>query len=243
MRALAASQLLNVWEEELTSNTVERALSLLVVCTGIPREELAQWSIGRRDANLLTLRELTFGSQLVSVENCPLCNEQLELNFDVCDVRVEPLTENGATLALQNDNYNLLFRLPDSRALQAIAEHQDAAASRYLLLEQCLIEALYNDQTVAAADLPKLVVEAIAEHMAEADPGANIQLDLCCIACEHRWQRIFDIVSFFWEEIDAWAQRLLTEVHILARAYGWREADILNMHPHRRRFYVEKLGA
>jgi hypothetical protein len=32
------------------------------------------------------------------------------------------------------------------------------------------------------------------------------------------------------------------EVHVLARAYGWHEADIINMHPHRRRFYLEKVS-
>jgi hypothetical protein len=208
MRALSANQLLNVWEEELTSNAVERALSLLVACTQISREELAQWNIGRRDAGVLTLRELTFGSQLVCVENCPRCSEQLELNFAVSDVRVEPITETGATLALQADNYDLVFRLPDSRDLQAIADHQEIATGRDLLLERCLIKTLHNGQAISASDLPPHVSEAITQCMAEADPGANLQLDLCCVSCEHRWQRTFDVVSFFWSEIDAWAQRL-----------------------------------
>jgi hypothetical protein len=172
MRALSANQLLNVWEEELTSNAVERALSLLVACTQISREELAQWNIGRRDAGVLTLRELTFGSQLVCVENCPRCSEQLELNFAVSDVRVEPITETGATLALQADNYDLVFRLPDSRDLQAIADHQEIATGRDLLLERCLIKTLHNGQAISASDLPPHVSEAITQCMAEADPGA-----------------------------------------------------------------------
>jgi len=50
---------------------------------------------------------------------------------------------------------------------------------------------------------------------------------------------MFDIVSFFWSEICVQAKRLLREVHILARAYGWREADILSMSAARRQLYLE----
>jgi len=49
----------------------------------------------------------------------------------------------------------------------------------------------------------------------------------------------FDIASFFWAEICVQAKRLLREVHTLARAYGWREMDILSMSPARRQFYLE----
>ena len=43
--------------------------------------------------------------------------------------------------------------------------------------------------------------------------------------------------------MDARAQRLLMEVHLLARAYGWREADILGMSPARRNAYLQRVAA
>jgi hypothetical protein len=49
-------------------------------------------------------------------------------------------------------------------------------------------------------------------------------------------------VTFFWKEIAAHAKRLLREVHILAAAYKWREADILAMNPNRRQYYLEMVG-
>ncbi|HXI74354.1 MAG TPA: hypothetical protein VNG94_02120, partial [Pyrinomonadaceae bacterium] len=82
------------------------------------------------------------------------------------------------------------------------------------------------------------VTDAVAKRMAEADPQADLRLDLSCPACGHRWQALFDIDSFFWSEINAWAQRVLTEVHALASAYGWRERDILDLSPRRRQFYL-----
>jgi len=74
-----------------------------------------------------------------------------------------------------------------------------------------------------------------------ADPHADIRLDLDCSACQARWQAPFDIVPFLWSAVDAWALRLLRDVHRLARAYGWREADILALSPPRRRCYLELL--
>jgi hypothetical protein len=64
-------------------------------------------------------------------------------------------------------------------------------------------------------------------------------LDFACPSCGHEWQSLFDIAAFFWAEIAAQARRLLREVHQLASAYGWREADILAMSARRRRAYLE----
>ena len=79
-------------------------------------------------------------------------------------------------------------------------------------------------------------------HGLHVDPQANVQMNLSCVRCGKHWQAVFDIESFLWSEINRWAERLLLEVHQLARAYGWREADILAMSPHRRRFYLDMLG-
>jgi hypothetical protein len=71
MRALSASELLNVWERGFIQPPIYRALTLLAVACEASPETLAKLSIGDRDARLLTLREWTFGSQLVGLVNCP----------------------------------------------------------------------------------------------------------------------------------------------------------------------------
>jgi hypothetical protein len=53
----------------------------------------------------------------------------------------------------------------------------------------------------------------------------------------------FDIASYFWDEINAWANRILREVHILASRYGWSERDILALSPWRRQFYLDMVNA
>jgi hypothetical protein len=86
-------------------------------------------------------------------------------------------------------------------------------------------------------------LNAIATAMSEADPQALIEIALECPACAHRWSNVFDIASYLWREVDTWAHRTLQDVHQLARAYGWREADVLALSPNRRRSYLEMVNA
>jgi len=85
------------------------------------------------------------------------------------------------------------------------------------------------------------VIEMVVDGMAEADPQSG-PLSLTCAACNHKWFVGFDIVSYFCTEINAWASRMLREVHLLASTYGWRENDILAMSPWRRQSYLEMIG-
>jgi len=92
---------------------------------------------------------------------------------------------------------------------------------------------------VELALLPKQVLAMLSTYIEALDPLTEVHTDLTCPACETQWQLLFDIVTFLWAEISMQAKRLLREVHILAHAYGWREADILSMNPIRRQFYLE----
>lgn len=243
MRPLSASELLAVWERGLAQPPVQRALTLLsVACPDSPLDVLAQLSIGQRDALLLTLREWAFGPELACLVTCPGCGEQLELTFNVADIRAAPENELAPALSLSVTGYTVSFRLPNSLDLAAVVDAPDVAATRRLLLERCLLDARRDGKEVAFDRLPADVMDAIVERMSQADPQTDVQLALTCPECEHRWPAIFDIVSFFWSEVNVWAYRVLHQVHVLASAYGWREADILAMSPWRRQLYLEMVG-
>ncbi len=242
MRALTAAELLAVWERGLHQSPLQRALLLLTcACPEASLEKLATLSIGRRDAQLLWLREQTFGPQLMSVLKCMKCGQRLELSFNVAELRAASAAEAAELLSLQIDGYALSFRLPDSLDLAAIAK-MEMTAGRRVLLQRCLLASSHIDKELSADELPEPIVQAIVERMAEADPQADMQLAIACPVCDSQWQAGFDIVSFFWSEIDAWAHRLLREIHTLASAYGWREADILAMNPWRRQCYLAMIS-
>jgi hypothetical protein len=70
----------------------------------------------------------------------------------------------------------------------------------------------------------------------------HVAVDLTCPSCQEPWEVTLDIVTYLWDEIAAEARRLIYEVDVLARAYGWREADVLAMTPQRRQAYLELAG-
>ena len=136
----------------------------------------------------------------------------------------------------------MVFHIPTSQDLMAAEGEDNVEAARLLILDRCLLSAQKAGDAVSSLQLPAEVVAGVAESMAQADPLADIQLNIDCPACRHRWRAAFDIVSFLWTEIEAWAGRILSEVHTLARAYGWREAEILALSAARRQFYLEMVG-
>lgn len=249
MRALTASEKLRIWERGRRQTLAAR--SLLLLAAALPTSspgELARLSIGRRDALLLTLRELTFGPRIEGVAACPKCGESLDLIFDIAEIRLTNDSDTsipGSEHLLRLNGYEVVFRPPDSTDLEAIVECHSADAGRDKLLERCAIEIRRDDSKKDApppAQLPPKLVTALVEMMAQVDPQANVQLSLACPACQHDWSAAFDIASFFWGEITDWAKRILREVHILASAYGWSEADILAMSAERRSWYVEMIA-
>lgn len=239
MRALSAPELLRAWEEGRRQPLAKRALLLLsYACPEEPRGSLLAMPIGRRDSRLLWLRERTFGPEFTSLARCPACGERLELSFSARDVLAEEDPASVATeLMLAEDGWEVEFRLPNSSDLQDL--RGDGADARRQVLEQCLLSARRKGRSRPVGRVPRRVLDAVARRMGESDPQADVHTRLSCPACTHVWVATFDIVSFFWAEIETWAFRTLREVHVLASAYGWREADILALSPSRRQLYLE----
>jgi hypothetical protein len=239
MRTPSAAELLDVWERGLPLPRARRALALLEsACPELSPDDLAALSIDRRDARLLELRDLLLGPELTIVAICPACGEQLESTFHSADIRAET-KDVGPILAIEVDYYRISFRLPTSEDLLALSPGMDRSLARRILFDCCILEAERDGDTADAASLPEHVVAAVAAHITTAAPQAGVELALCCPFCAHSWQTVFDIADFFWQEFHAWAKSMLRSVCALARAYGWREADILALTPTRRQIYLE----
>lgn len=242
LAALAARELLDIWEAGARQPLAQRALWLLSAAQpDTSYAALAQLPIGERDAQLLTLCERLFGAQLVSVATCPQCGERLQLTLNTPDLKV-PAGVSLEPLTLTVDRYSIRYRLPNSTDLLALPGCDSAEAGRQLLLTRCIQSVQTDDGDQAIEALPNDVTAAVIAHMAQADPQADVQFDLNCPACQHHWLAAFDIAAFLWDEIAGWAQRILREVHVLASAYGWSEADILSMSATRRQSYLDLIS-
>lgn len=239
MHTLSDHEVLRTWETGLAQHPVDRALTILA--TAFPdtdRDRLASMSVGQRDGHLMDVREANFGSEVSGVAECPECGELLEWALDLGEIR-SPLASEGGPNRLAIESYELLYRLPDSTDLAAVAPSGDVAGGRTALLRRCVLEARSEGVKIEPISLPEEIILGLAAEMEARDPQAETLLDFECPGCGARWQALFDILAFLWDEIQARARRLLGEVVELARAYGWSEAAILEMSPARRRFYLE----
>jgi predicted RNA-binding Zn-ribbon protein involved in translation (DUF1610 family) len=233
--ALSASALVLVWERALNAAPLDRPLAVVAAADPARGPDLLEGlSIGRRDAELLALREETFGRMIEAVVDCPACGEALELSFDASRLdRGETAAGESHTLAAAGAEVR--FRLPTTADLVAVAGEADVGRAREALLERCVIDP-------PAEELPVAARGAGVARMAELDPLANIELELACPACGEIGRAGFDIASFVWAELDMAARRALEDVHVIASAYGWREEDVLALSPERRRAYLELAG-
>jgi hypothetical protein len=239
MRALSATELLSVWERGAGLGSLARAELLLRAASEPGRDPApAQLSLGERDARLLTLREWTFGADVTATSRCPTCHAEVELQFQIGDVRVSP-GEQPAEQTLSADGYTVEFRLPTCGDLATASEEGTSeTALRRRLVERCVSRVEREGNEITSESVPEKVLDSLSARLSELDPQAEIELVLACESCHERWHELFDVEPFFWAEIQAWAGRLLREVHQLAASYGWAESAILAMSPLRRSLYL-----
>lgn len=240
MRSPGAAALLDAWEWAAELPVAERPVALLArLVAGEPAAAIARLPIGERDRRLFGLREATFGHRMAALVACPGCTESLELGLDVHDLLVDAPPASGERHEMTVAGHFICFRLPDTTDLAAAAQIDDPEAARQELLRRCILSAVCEQAPIVAAELPPPVSSALAQRMTEVDPLGNVELAVSCPSCRGDWIVPFDIAAYLWIELDAWAQRLLADVHALARAYGWGEAEVLALSPARRRIYIE----
>ena len=243
MRSLSASEIVSVWERGTGRQGVDRALALLAAARpDLDTEQLASVAIGRRDACLLRLRERLFGPVATGAARCPECAAALEFAIRTAELEEGGPRDNAGKFAFERDGIEVRFRLPDSSDLKTIAGSADLASARRALGERCVLAVVRDGVEIGCGGLSEEALAVLGSHMAECDPLADIALDLKCGECGHTWSVTFDIASFLWREIEALAKQLLSEVHTLARAYGWSEAEVLGLSPARRSYYLEMAG-
>jgi hypothetical protein len=236
-RSLSPEKILDVWEAGQQQHELDRTLTLLATAyPELSRDELADLTIGERDARLVRLRVQMFGASAGGTSGCPQCGEQVEFSLDTRTLAdTGELAETAQEIEI--DGACVRFRLPTSRDLADAVAAPDHSRGVRRLIERCVIEPRLPEE------LSDDVVEALSDAMAKADPQAEIIISLGCPNCGECWELLFDIAHFFWNEIAGQAQRLVYEIDALARAYGWTEREILSLPAQRRRTYLEVLAA
>lgn len=241
MLTLSPEKLLAVWEAGREQHELDRALTLLGAGNpGVSRAELASLTIGERDTRLLRMRTQLFGPHAEGFAECPQCSARVELPIDTAlfESSAPPTPANHA---FECDGLRIRFRAPTTLDLAPVVAADDAVAGLRRLVEQCVLE-VANGSSDHSSDLSHEVLDTLGEAVLAADPQSEINLALSCPECGHPWTLLFDVADFLWNELAAQARRVLHEVDVLARAYGWSEREILSLSPQRRQSYLEMIG-
>ena len=223
---------LNLWESAVDLYPLDQGLlALSAALPDTPQDALADWPLGKRNRALFELHRYCFGSRLAAWAACGRCQEKMEFAVDTRELMAQAkVPEREATVVFCSESY----RLPTSRDLAfALTDAVKPQTAVVRLLESCRLTAR-GAEGWSAQD-----IDEIGELMAAADPAAETRVALCCPACGHEQDEVLDIATFLSAEIAALAKRLLWEVHALAFAYGWTEAQVLSLSAVRRSLYIK----
>lgn len=237
-----AAAMIAAWEVGAASAPIDRAPSLLRSLAAIPSDvSVERLTVGQCDARLFALRRALFGDALEAVSTCPVCDAEVEMVLALEQLQPEPIAEPSPAITVSDSGYTVRCRIPLNDDLRALARRGEHARIEDLL-ERCAIQARDAAGAVIATDaLPPQTAHAVVDALAANDPGAHVPIAIRC-PCGAEWVDELDIRAITWADLTDWVSATLTEVHQLARAYGWSEADILAMSATRRRWYLEAAG-
>lgn len=243
MQPLSDADLLRVWELGQPRAAWQRALLMLApALPWLSQGQLADLSLGQRNAYLFLLRQQSLGSTLEALAVCPRCRLKVEFSFQVADVcpaipEARPLSPQTALFG----DVEVQFRPITSRDLAA-ASSPSCRTTRDALVDRAIVQATRAGLALEIGSLSPELLAAVGEQIREADPLAEIRFQMDCPACHMHWAAAFDIAAFLWIELSRLARTLFEDIHRLASAYGWREADIMSLSTQRRRAYLDLLG-
>jgi hypothetical protein len=96
---------------------------------------------------------------------------------------------------------------------------------------------------VAVRELPAPVLDALSQQLEKLDPGASVSFAVVCPQCASHWDAPLDVGEIVWQKVRAAAERLLLDIDMLARTYGWTESEVLRLNPLRRAAYLQMVTA
>jgi hypothetical protein len=236
MPALEPRAVLAAWERGIDKDPVRRALALLTVLDGrpeFPSCEAAEIDVGSRDVLLARVLAGLAGALVWTRAGCGCCGAELDVPVDVPALAGLPVHPPGARFTTTVAGVEIAYRLPTTADLVAV-HGLDPRQARDTLLDRCLLS---GDAGTDAG-----TVEAVTAAMDQAAPAGAAELLVVCPGCDARTPIALDLPTLLWDELAARAVDLIDEVHTLASAYGWTEAEVLALSPARRAAYLDLAG-
>ena len=259
---LDAEALLRLWECGLGQPPGARGEALL---RALSEDIEPALTLGECNTRLVALHADLFGRELELISHCPACGTVVQFNAD-CEALAAQMwqrSENTEPHRLEAQGHIIEFRLPNSADIASasatvtatttriatLADDEDTFTDTFTdaftdaftqaLLDRCVLSCTLDGATVPTHEVPAPALDALSQHMETLDPGASVSFALACPQCAIRWQAPLAIGELVWQKVRAAAERVLLDIDVLARAYGWTEREVLRLNPLRRAAYLQ----
>lgn len=183
---------------------------------------------------LLRLRERVLGDACDLGFACPECMARVEVSFRISDFLDGVRSRQPASVEKTPGRpgwftcEGVAFRLPTAGDQVAVEGRPDAPRR---LAELC----------IEAANPPARLRGRIERAMAALAPEVSRPLVGACPECGKLVEAGLHITRLVVSELTREAASLYDEVDLIARAYHWREAEILQLPRRRRRAYADRI--
>ena len=217
---------------ETGGSPVSRALALLARLSDA--EDCSQLTVTDFEVLLLALRVEALGEVWDLGFACPDCASPVEVSFRLADYvgHIRPRRPAHVSDAPGRPGWHtcqgVAFRLPTARDQAAVAEFADPTKA---LTERCF----------DPPRPPARVRARIERAMAAMAPEVSRPLAGRCPACDAAVEAPVHVARLVIGELTRQSANLYDEVHLIAAAYHWREAEILQLPRRRRQAYAERI--
>lgn len=207
--------------------------ALLEGCRPAPPGHWWRCTVGQRTAALIDLLRLTERRDAIELNaNCSTCGEAFGFELPLAAL---PSPDADLVRVGLDGGREVELRRPcgeDLRRWRALRPASRPESVRAMIETLCV-----------AGEAGDGDAAALAAHLAEADPLVDFEVDGACPACGASTLIAVDLETLALSRFAAGQRRIEADLHRLARAYGWTEAQSLAVPPARRRRYLALIDA
>ena len=175
-----------------------------------------------RDRVLAAVHRRVYGTRIRSTLSCGGCADRFDMDFNLDDLlsglgrRPDAAEVQALGDGVFQTDSGMQFRLPTGEEECACIGLSSGEAVGWLA-SRCLVRGAGADE------------EALQLAMEVAGPVADVELQAQCPECGGVQPVHFDLQRYVLSGLANERQGLATEVHLLARAYGWSRTEIMEM--------------
>jgi hypothetical protein len=195
--------------------------------------ELLAWPVSRRLQGLLAVTIATRGGHWALTATCTDrdCGAPMDLPLDLEAFRRDADPAHAACALPDGHSLNLAVPTGDDQIAWLAAGDAEprAIVGRLVPLPP------------GVDDVPQDWLAPIEAALEAADPLTTLEIETACPECGAALSIPLDLEAGFLALLAAELPRLIDDIHALATAYHWSEAEIIAIPPARRRQYLARI--